>query len=253
MFFQLKLSKLSDKIIIKGGAKLKYRLEEIFKKYNIFKYVSYMLILVAVVVIIIAFLPVRSNTTSTYSPGGVILRNANSDMIETSINETNSALISVKTFSKNGYPIINQLVGKYYDALMANDDTKLSKYTDSVENIDPLKRIINSQYIESYQSLDCYTMTGIIEGTYIVVALYQVKYKNISTVTSYLDYFYVCTDLSDNVYITNKAVSDEVSAYNQLMYENNTIKGLEQLVANEYDTALKSDEQLAGFVKNLQQ
>ena len=247
----MKLSKLSDKIIIKGGVTLKYRLEEIFKKYNIFKYVSYMLILIAVVVIIIAFLPVNSKTT--YSTGEVVIRNAESDVIETALGETGSAIISVKTFSKNSYPIINQLVGRYYDALMSNDGTKLSKYTDSVENIDPLKRIINSQYIESYQGLDCYTMTGLIEGTYIVVVLYQVKYKNILTVTSYLDYFYVCTDLSGNVYITNKAVSDEISAYNQLMYENNTIKGLEQFVANEYDTALKNDEQLAEFVKNLQQ
>ena len=230
---------------------MKYRLEEIFKKYNIFKYVSYMLILIAVVVIIIAFLPVNSKTT--YSTGEVVIRNAESDDIETALGETGSATISVKTFSKNNYPIINQLVGRYYDALMSNDGTKLSKYTDSVENIDPLKRIINSQYIESYQGLDCYTMTGLIEGTYIVVVLYQVKYKNILTVTSYLDYFYVCTDLSGNVYITNKAVSDEISAYNQLMYENNTIKGLEQFVANEYDTALKNDEQLAEFVKNLQQ
>jgi len=248
----LKLSKLSDKIKIKGGVTLKYRLEEIFEKYNIFKYASYMLILVAVLVIIIAFLPVNSSK-ATFSTGEVVIRNTDSDAIETVSGETSSALISVKTFSKNGNSFINQLVGRYYDALMANDDTKLSKYTDSVQNIDPLKRMINSQYIESYQSLDCYTMTGMIEGTYIVVALYQVKYKGISTVTSYLDYFYVCTDLSGNIYITNKAVSDEVSSYNQLMYENNTIKGLEQLVANEYDTALKNDIQLAEFVKNLQE
>ena len=247
----MKLSKLSDKIVNKGGVKLKYRLEEIFKKYNIFKYVSYVLILVAVLVIIIAFLPV--NSKKTFSSGEVIIRNSQLDVNETTPGETSSTLISVKTFSKNGFPMINQLVGKYYDSLMTNDDTKLSKYTDSVENIDPLKRIINSQYIESYQSLDCYTMEGMIEGSYIVVALYQIKYKNISTVASYLDYFYVCTDISGNIFITNKAVSDEISAYNQLMYENNMIKGLEQLVASEYDTALKNDEQLAAFVKNLQQ
>jgi len=247
----LKLSILSDKIVNKGGVKLKYRLEEIFKKYNIFKYVSYLLILVAVLVIIIAFLPV--NSKKTFSSGEVVIRNAQSDVIETAPGGMSSAFISVKTFSKNGYPMINQLVGRYYDSLMTNDNTKLNKYTDSVENIDPLKRIINSEYIESYQSLDCYTMTGMIEGTYIVVALYQVKYKDISTVTSYLDYFYVCTDISGNIFITNKAVSDEISAYNQLMYENNTIKSIEQLVANEYDTALKNDEQLAAFVKNLQQ
>jgi len=247
----LKLSELSDKIIIKGGVKLKYRLEEIFIKYNIFRYVSYVLILVAVVVIVIAFLPVNNNPN--HSSAEVVIRNTDSDMIGTASGEMSSELISVKTFSKNGFPFVNQLVGKYYDALLANDDTKLSKYTDSVENIDPLKRKINSQYIESYQSLDCYTMTGIIEGTYIVVALYQVKYKNISTVTSNLDYFYISTDLSGNIYITNKAVSEEILAYNQLMYENNTIKGLEQLVANEYDTALKNDEQLAEFVNNLGQ
>ena len=70
---------------------------------------------------------------------------------------------------------------------------------------------------------------------------------------SNLDYFYISTDLSGNIYITNKAVSEEILAYNQLMYENNTIKGLEQLVANEYDTALKNDEQLAEFVNNLGQ
>ena len=246
----MKLFKLSDKIVIKGGVTLKYRLEEIFKKYNIFKYVSYMLILVAVLVIIIAFLPANNKK---YSTGEVVFRNAQSDVIETAPGEMSSTLISVEAFSKNDYPMINQLVERYYASLMTNDDIKLSKYTDSVENIDPLKRIINSQYIESYQSVDCYTMTGMIEGTYIVVVLYQVKYKGISTLTSYLDYFYVCTDLSGNIFITNKAVSDEITAYNQLMYENNTIKGLEQLVANEYDTALKNDEQLAAFVKNLQQ
>lgn len=215
-----------------------------------------MLIVLAVGVIIIAFLPVNKKTK--YSSAEVVIRNTESEVLETATNataanEASSEAISVRTFVKNGYPNINVLVGRYYDALMSNDDTKLSKYTDSVENIDPLKRIINAQYIESYQNIDCYTMTGMVEGTYIVAVLYQVKYKNISTVTSYLDCFYVCTDMSGNIYITNKPVSDEISAYNQLMYESNTIRSLAQYVASEYDAALKSDDQLAEFVQNLQQ
>lgn len=251
----MKLFKFSDKIEYKGGVNLKYRFKEVFKKYNVLKYVSYMLIVVAVGVIILAFLP---NKKAKYSSAEVVIRNTESEVLETATNatasnEASSEAKSVRTFVKNGYPNINVLVGRYYDALMSNDDKKLSKYTDSVENIDPLKRKINAEYIESYQNLDCYTMPGMVEGTYIVAALYQLKYKNISTVTPYFDCYYVCTDLSGNIYITNKPVSDEISAYNQLMYESNTIRELAQHVASEYDAALKNDEQLAEFVKNLQQ
>ena len=110
----MKLFKLSDKIVIKGGVKLKYRLEEIFKKYNIFKYVSYMLILVALLVIIIAFLPVHNKK---YATGEVVFRDAQSDVIETAPSETSSTLITVKAFTKNGYPMINQLVKEILDTL----------------------------------------------------------------------------------------------------------------------------------------
>lgn len=234
---------------------MKYGLKGSFKKCNVFKYVSYLLIVIAVGVIIIAFLPVSKKTRS--SSAEVVIRNTESAIFETAADEKSSEKssesISIKTFIKNGYPNVTQLVTRYYDALLTNDDSKLSKYTDSVEDIDPFKRTVNAQYIEAYQSVDCYTMAGMVDGTYIVAALIQVKYKDIATVVPYLDYYYVCTDLSGNLYISNKPVSDEISAYNQLMYESNMLKGLQQLVANQYDAALKSDEQLAEFVKTLEQ
>lgn len=227
---------------------MKYRLKDIFNK-HIFKYVSYILILVAVVVIIISLLPVKSVTIS--SSAEIVIRNTNSEVIETASEP--SSTIAVKTFAKNGYPNINHLIVGYYNALMTNDDGKISKYTDSVQNIDPYKRLINAQYIESYENIDCYTMPGLIDNTYIVVVSYQLKYKNFTTLTPYLDYFYICTDSSSNIYISNKSLSGEVEAYNDLMYENNVIKELSQYVSAEYEITLKNDIQLAEFINSIQQ
>lgn len=224
------------------------KLKEIFKKKNRFLYMSYMLIVVAILVAFFSLLPLKSGSRSGKSE--LLIRSRNSginDMQE----ESSSAVISVRTFEKNGNPKVSLLVERFYESLMTGDDSKIGKFTDGPGNIDPLKRSINVNYIDSYVSIDCYTMAGMINGTYLVAVEYQVKFRNIDTPVTYIDYLYICTDISGNLYVSTKALSDEVMAYNSLMFESNTIRKLEESIAVRYDAAIQSDPALADFVKGI--
>lgn len=233
----------------KGGVNLKYNLKNIFQKYNGIKYISYIFMIIASCILFISFIPVDNKAIK--SSAELRIKNTDISLENSNATEADSSSIAVKTFVKNRYNSVNQLISKYFTALLSNDNSELAKYSNNVENIDANKRLI-WQYIESYQSIDCYTMPGMINDTYIVVATYQVKYKDSLSVVPYLDYFYICTDMSGNIYISNNTMNEEVSAYNQIMYQDNTIKELSQTVSNEYENVLKNDSKLADLINSIQ-
>lgn len=249
----MKYTKKSVKIRYKGGVFLKTWLEKVIRNSNVYKYVGYLLVLVAVILVIVSFIPTNSVKTTSQN---LIIRNSESEVTEEAVeaiedNKSEPQTQSVKTFSKDAYPAINMLIANYYNALIADDDTLLGKYTDSVEDISEYTRNVNVMYVESYSNIECYSVTGIVDETYVVAVKSNIKYKDIDTKVSNIDYFYIGTDLSDNIYIMNKPISDEASSYNELMYQNNIITELAQQVKLENGLQVASDAKLQELMENL--
>lgn len=153
-----------------------------------------------------------------------------------------------KTFVRNGNEDVNLLVACYYKALIEDDAASLARYTDKVQNIDPLVRSIYAKLISEVTDLSCYTMNGMLSETYIVVATSYMHFKDFDSVLPNLNYFYICTDGSGNLYISNVEPGEDVQSYNQLMYKNSSIVGIINQFAAEYDAKLDEDEALADFL-----
>lgn len=244
----MKNEKKSAKIRIKAVFFLKTWLEKAFRNSNVFKYTGYILVIVAVLLVIIAFIPTNSVKTASQN---IIIRNSESEVTESAGDEESTTGQSVRTFSKDAYPEVNALIANYYSALITGDDTTLGKYTDSVESISEKTRHVNEAYVDSYNNIECYSMTGNVEGTYVVVVRSSIKYKDVDTKFSNLDYFYIGTDLSGNIYVINKPISDEASSYNELMYQSSEVTELVQQVKLENGLQVASDEKLQQMIENL--
>ena len=223
--------------------------------------IVYGLLVAAVCVLIAAFIPFGSTATSDK----VLVRGAETEVLNAgnAVSPTVAAEVAiapdvgnvtttaVKTFTKNTNQAINRLITNYIGTIVAGDQTELARYVDSVADMDALTLRVYGEYVERVTNLDCYVMTGMLPDTYIVAATYTVKFIDIETSISNMEYYYVCTDASGNLYITNKAVSDEVAAYNELMYKSSIITDLAKEIAGEYDAQLKSDPALVELMSGI--
>lgn len=158
-----------------------------------------------------------------------------------------------KQFARNGNEAVNVLMENYCEALKDGNEEALAKYTDSTEDIDETYKSILARYVEDITDINCYTMNGMLNNTYIVFVTYNVRYYGYSTIIPATMYCYVCTDASGNLYVSNKEPGDDVSSYNELMYKSTQITDIVANVAEEHDRKLDEDKELAAFVAGFSQ
>ena len=86
------------------------------------------------------------------------------------------------------------LIKSYYQAIAAQDVETVRVLTDQLSADDQTK-IESENDIESYSDIKVYTAAGPEDGTYVVYAAYNYKYKNFNTQLPGLSQLYVCTAL----------------------------------------------------------
>ena len=152
---------------------------------------------------------------------------------------------------KDAYPEINQLYETYYQAMKDRDVETLSKivdgYTFTQEEVDK-----ESEYIEDYRNISCYTIDGILEGTYVVYVYHEVKFRNIDTYAPGLYGSYVCTNEDGSLYINEGLVEGEVAAFIEEMDSSDDVRALNQEVDQALAQAQASDPALDNLVTMLQ-
>ncbi len=157
------------------------------------------------------------------------------------------------SFVLNGNERVSALVDNYYEALVAGSDERLAKYTDNVEGITADYRRIFAVYVDEVGEIDCYCMSGLLSGTYIVAAVSQLYYKGFDESLPNVDYFYVCTDASGNMYVSNSEPPDDVRAYNEMMYRNTAMSQIVARYVESYDEKLRNNPELSEFVSGFRQ
>lgn len=235
---------------------------QIFKNSHIYSIMAYILLVIAVIVVILSFIPARNpyekasgDIVVSYSVQEAAISETTNELVKMSDNNTEivTAAAIAKTFVRNGNEPVTFLIENYCEALVEGNENLLAKYTDSVDGIDVLVRTIYSEYVEEITDVNCYVMSGMLDKTYITMTTYNVKYKDTQTVLPYVMYCYVCTDASGNLYVSNKEPGEDVSSYNDMMYKNSSITGIVSDVASEYDRKLAQDSELASFVAGFSQ
>lgn len=236
-------------------------LKNIFHGRHVHGLISYTLLAVAAVVLVVALVPIENPSTASTSDAVVSYaqqedeaKNAGGEPVVAAMQkEAVTSAVVAKSFVRNGNEAVNRLIENYCEALVDGSEEELAKYTDSVDDIDSFYRMVFSEYIEEVTDINCYTMSGMLNSTYITAVTYNVRYKGYSTVLPGILYCYVCTDASGNLYVSNKEPGEDVSSYNDMMFKSSSIAEIVSRVAAEHDAKLDADRELAEFLAGFSQ
>ncbi|MDE6622431.1 MAG: SH3 domain-containing protein [Lachnospiraceae bacterium] len=160
------------------------------------------------------------------------------------------AILSNEPLAENAYEDVNDLMRTFYTALADGDmDTvrTLKDYNTDREIITYEKK---SEFIESYDNVNCYTKSGIEENSYFVYATYDVKIKDITTEAPGLNAFYVYTAEDGNLRIDGDTEENIKAAFKLVTSQDDVVDLYNKIDVN-YTEATASDEALDQFMAEL--
>lgn len=143
---------------------------------------------------------------------------------------------------------IETLVNDYFSAIVSCDVNKLSEIMDSTGNIseDNLKK--ESEYIEEYKNIKCYTKKGINSGEYVVYVYYENKILNINTLAPGAVILYVKKDEEKGIYRIHNGINDtEISNYIAKLSEDEDVIKFNKDVDSKFKEACENDADLKAF------
>ncbi|MGN0293401.1 MAG: SH3 domain-containing protein [Lachnospiraceae bacterium] len=172
---------------------------------------------------------------------------------ETSIipieNETDGSADTVIELSEDTDPGINELFTTYFADLAKGDVKALGKIMVNAPDKDTVAK--ESEYIEDYQNIKCYSKKGILDDTYVVYVYYEVKFRNIDTLAPSMIREYVCTNEDGTLYINNGEVSGEVASWLEEVQASDSAQKLVDSVNEALTEAASSDKKLYELIAKL--
>ncbi|MDD7389744.1 MAG: SH3 domain-containing protein [Lachnospiraceae bacterium] len=165
-------------------------------------------------------------------------------------NETDgSADTAVIELTEDTNPDINELFTTYFADLAKGDVKALGKIMVKAPDKDTVAK--ESEYIEDYQNIKCYSKKGILDDTYVVYVYYEVKFKNIDTLAPSMIREYVCTNEDGALYINNGEVSGEVASWLEEVQTSDSAVSLINRVNEDLAKAASSDQKLYDLIAKL--
>lgn len=164
-----------------------------------------------------------------------------------------STLAADNPLEKDAYKDVNTLITKYLKAKLAGKLKGFSSLVNETDliNIDDMNR--KTKYIEEYDNLACYTKEGPEEGSYLVYAYHEVKFKSIDTLAPAMNEFYVKTNEEGKLYIYLGAIDSETEKYFEEVRESDEVMDLIYNVNDKLEKILEKDTSLASFYEKLKE
>ncbi|MCI8592285.1 MAG: SH3 domain-containing protein [Lachnospiraceae bacterium] len=141
------------------------------------------------------------------------------------------------------------LVQNYYQALSTQNVDAIRGMVDQFSSDDEAS-IMAATDIESYSDVAAYTKPGPAEGTWVVYARYNYKYKNYSTILPGLSQLYVCTNADGSYYVSNGTMDEATSDYIKNQLDESDVVALIQEVQAAQNEALAADQNLSNYINN---
>lgn len=172
---------------------------------------------------------------------------------ETSIipieNETDGSAETVIELTEDTDPGINELFTTYFANLAKGDVKALGRIMVNAPDKDTVAK--ESEYIEDYQNIKCYSKKGILDDTCVVYVYYEVKFRNIDTLAPSMIREYVCTNEDGTLYINNGEVSGEVASWLEEVHASDSAQKLVNSVNDALTKAASSDKKLYELIAKL--
>lgn len=170
--------------------------------------------------------------------------------VEENTETTGSVTLSDEPLEENAHEDVNELMRTFYTALADGDIDQiraLKDYNDDTEIITYEKK---SEFIESYDNINCYTKPGMDDNSYFVYVSYDVKVKDIETKAPGLNAFYVYTSEDGSLKIDGN-LEENITAAFKLVTNQDDVVDLYNKIDVSYNEAIASDEALNSFMTEL--
>lgn len=161
---------------------------------------------------------------------------------------------STVAWEQNTNSEVLSLVNQYYAARVLGETYTLQNILDPSITIDEESLKNESEVIEGYQEIACYTTDGRAPGEYVVYITYNLKFKNISTPAPGLVCAYIYTDDAGSLrLIPREYLSDEDENFKYIAEVSNCdfIKELAARVDENYLKARKTDAGLEAYLQSI--
>lgn len=152
---------------------------------------------------------------------------------------------------ENGHPEVNALIQAFYQAAAEGDMQQLSAMAQGLDEKELIYLEKRSAYIEEYQNLVCYTKPGLEEGSYVVYASYDMKFKDMETLVPGVSPYLVRMGEDGVYYIYEGEVDQEVDAYLTEVSLQDDVVDLYSRVQVRYDEAVAEDQELEAFLDQM--
>lgn len=154
---------------------------------------------------------------------------------------------------KNSDEEILLVAKEYQDALANNKVDVIKKYVAFI-NENELDNIqVKSDFIESYNNIECYTQRGEEEGSYYVYISYMLKMKDYDTYIPGLTGLYFCKDENGDFKIYRKNdMSEEVQKDFYAAFLESDVQDLYKSVDLKYNECLDSNEELKNYMNGFE-
>ncbi len=153
---------------------------------------------------------------------------------------------------ENAHEDVNALFQNYYRAVAEGDVDTIQSISADLSDEEKIRIQELSGYIDSYTTVDVYTKTGPVDGSYVAYVYTKLKLKDHDWEIPGLQTMYVCTRDDGSLYINNDETQPKsVSEYIQLVSVQDDVVDLNNQTSAEYNDLLASDADLADYLDQI--
>ena len=165
--------------------------------------------------------------------------------------EESSIEVPTDRYEVDAYPAVNTLLENYCDASAAGDADTMATLCNSMTDEERIRTQVTAKYYDGFQNYVVYTKAGPVENSYLAIVGYDIKFKDIDTLSPALASIYVCTDETGALYINKDTPDEDAAAYFKALSVQDDIVELLNTVETKYAEALASDEALKTLTAGL--
>lgn len=151
---------------------------------------------------------------------------------------------------QDAYPELNQFFATYYIGLASGEKDVISASRTTLDDLEWMKILKKSDFVESYQNLECYTKPGPYENTYVCYVYYEIKFHDLDVLVPGLSTMYVLKD-GDNLVIEFSDLEEEEETYLISISKQEDVLDLFRKVQVDYNDLVASDANVELFLTEL--
>ena len=142
----------------------------------------------------------------------------------------------------NAYPVVNDLVGSYFDALEAGDANAALVINPYLTEAEQLYIAEMGEFIDRFTTIEVYTKLGPVENSYIAYIYYEMKFVGSDVAGPGMVAYYICCNEEGTYYINEDPNEpDEVTLYIEEMSVQDDVVELNNRVSVQFNDLIAND------------